>query len=575
MSAAWQKAVVCDDSAVCYLPRPTHKLVLSETVEGKVITQGIFAASEGENVSEKMQYASLAYREPRDVLAVKDDIIYPLASQVYWVNDLGEETAGYFTLEVDAAEGAVLWIACGEHLADLRVRSLVGGRNFAFRCICREGRQRIRFYVRRLAGRYLQFFAHDGIRAVYHAGLHRVEYPLDYESEWKSGDRLMNRIYEVGRRTLHLCMHEHYEDCPQREQALYAMDSHNQMLCGYYAFGETRMPRASLELLVQSQTDTGMLEMCAPSMFDVTISSFSLAWVLALEDYGRFTGDLDFVKAMQPTAKGILEHFIRLKQDGLIMRPNSERDWNFYEWTEHMDNIENWGQDPNVVSDAPLNALCATALASYETICGWAHMPEERAWAKSHREEIIAAFHGGFYAEEQGAYKNYITKTGEESFSQLTQALALLAGCVPKKKEHDIRKKLLSGELVETSLSYLLFKYEALLMEPEIYGEYVLDDIARQWGRMLYEGATSFWETISGEADFDRAGSLCHGWSAVPIYIFWRYVMGIYPNEPGKMPQKAHPVCGGSLFAKGSMKMPDGIYDVIKDCGGVRVRKQD
>jgi hypothetical protein len=28
------------------------------------------------------------------------------------------------------------------------------------------------------------------------------------------------------------------------------------------------------------------------------------------------------------------------------------------------------------------------------------------------------------------------------------------------------------------------------------------------------------WETIDGKAAFDNAGSLCHGWSATPIYYY-------------------------------------------------------
>jgi hypothetical protein len=39
---------------------------------------------------------------------------------------------------------------------------------------------------------------------------------------------------------------------------------------------------------------------------------------------------------------------------------------------------------------------------------------------------------------------------------------------------------------------------------------------------MLSAGATTFWETELGEADFENAGSLCHGWSALPIYYFHR-----------------------------------------------------
>jgi hypothetical protein len=42
---------------------------------------------------------------------------------------------------------------------------------------------------------------------------------------------------------------------------------------------------------------------------------------------------------------------------------------------------------------------------------------------------------------------------------------------------------------------------------------------------MLRENATTFWETIEGARDFANAGSLCHGWSAIPIAIYHRYAL--------------------------------------------------
>ena len=48
--------------------------------------------------------------------------------------------------------------------------------------------------------------------------------------------------------------------------------------------------------------------------------------------------------------------------------------------------------------------------------------------------------------------------------------------------------------------------------------EYIVKDIEEKYGYMLENGATTFWETIGGSADFDGAGSLCHGWSALPVY---------------------------------------------------------
>lgn len=560
ISSKWQNAVVCDDSDISFLPRPNKKLVLSEVCSGNIITQGHFQINAGKTVAEQMQYASMAYCEKNTVLKHETDKISVLEKNTYWITDLGEEKAGYISLDIEAEEGAVLDIACGEHLADMRVRSFVGGRNFAFRCVCREGRQKIRFYIRRLAGRYLQFFAHKGIHIIHQAGLHEVEYPLDFVGDFHSNDRLFNQIYRTSVRTLHLCMHEHYEDCPQREQALYAMDSRNQMLTGYYAFGETVMPRSSLELLAMGQRENGMLEICAPAKDERFIPSFAFAWILALKEYVLFSGELEFFDRMQNTAKSLLNYFVSHTENGLVLRPHETGSWNFYEWTEGMDN---WDDDLNVKADAPLNAMFIMALRSYADLCEWAHRADEHIWAKNQCDEIAANFHNTFYNNEMGAYQSYVGEGIEPQFSQLTQSFALLAGCVPESLCKSVRAKLVSSELVETSLSYLIFKYDALMQAPEIYGDYILDDIEQKWGYMLYNGATSFWETLSGEADFDGAGSLCHGWSAVPIYIFWRYMIGVYPNAPGKW-SVGESLCGAELDIKGTLKTPNGIKSVVR-----------
>ena len=42
---------------------------------------------------------------------------------------------------------------------------------------------------------------------------------------------------------------------------------------------------------------------------------------------------------------------------------------------------------------------------------------------------------------------------------------------------------------------------------------------------MLDDGSTTVWETLEGAEAFHNAGSLCHGWSAVPIYVYHRLGM--------------------------------------------------
>ena len=78
-----------------------------------------------------------------------------------------------------------------------------------------------------------------------------------------------------------------------------------------------------------------------------------------------------------------------------------------------------------------------------------------------------------------------------------------------------------SNDLVPASLSTASFVYDAVLnIDKNRYADFVLGDIDAKYGYMLQAGATSFWETLSGEKDFGGAGSLCHGWSAMPIYYY-------------------------------------------------------
>ena len=86
----------------------------------------------------------------------------------------------------------------------------------------------------------------------------------------------------------------------------------------------------------------------------------------------------------------------------------------------------------------------------------------------------------------------------------------------------------------------------------------VFDRIARDWGRMLCEGATTFWETQAGARDFDGAGSLCHGWSAVPIYCYFAYALGLKPAAPGFSHWEVKPVDSGLYELGGRVLLPDG-----------------
>jgi hypothetical protein len=126
--------------------------------------------------------------------------------------------------------------------------------------------------------------------------------------------------------------------------------------------------------------------------------------------------------------------------------------------------------------------------------------------------KTLTAIKDTFYDKEKGIYK---LSTDGELYGQLGNALALLIGLGGK----DLADKLVKAEnMVKITLSMNCFLYDALLSFGDEYKQFIKDDMLKKYKMMLDAGATTFWETEKGSEDFDGAGSLCHGWSAMPIY---------------------------------------------------------
>ena len=111
-----------------------------------------------------------------------------------------------------------------------------------------------------------------------------------------------------------------------------------------------------------------------------------------------------------------------------------------------------------------------------------------------------------------------LTEKGKE-FTVLGNSLAILSGVADNADE--LCERIIKGEFTDCSLSMKCFKYDALLLTDKAkWKGQVLDEIRINYKKMLDAGAKSVWETIEGASAFDNAGSLCHGWSAIPVYYF-------------------------------------------------------
>ncbi len=457
------------------------------------------------------------------------------------IYDLGAEYVGFLEFELDAPAGTVIDAAHGEHLDDGHVRYECFGRNFADRFHCRGGRNYFTLPFRRLGARYLEF------HIIAPARTDRVEFRLAGLRTWEverpepvaftASENRLTALRRQAIRTLELCMHEHYEDCPWREQALYTYDSRNQMLYGYYLWGNWDYAAAALDLLATAVRPDGHLRLCSPTRMTLVIPVFSTVWALEMAEHYLYSGDDSVWRRhrdqVQFVAAKLLEE--RDAATGLTVARDPDY-WNFFEWAP---GLNGHGATPGTVN-ALYNLYVANMLEAIARMCAWSGDDVSGApylrRATALRQTVEARFYdeaSGFYATESGGAAG-----SRLPFNEHTQAMMLRSGAVPPARRTRLIRRLTApgNGLTPITLSAMPYLAEALLLNNdcgEAARSFVRRKLETDYFPMLDGESSTLWETVKGGDDFVYAGSLCHGWSSLPVYYCGAGLLGVTPQAPG------------------------------------------
>ena len=438
------------------------------------------------------------------------------------IYDLGKECCGFLKIKFKADAGSLVSVGYGEHLIDGTTRYSLGGRDFTVQLIGSGKKVEFLGTFRRLGCRYLQVLAEESVE-IEEIGIQEVEYPFTVKP-YEIKDSFRKKIYDISLRTLQLCAHEHYEDCPWREQSMYLQDSRNQMLCGYYAFDNAEFTRSAILLALNGQRGDGLFEICFPARNEFTIASFSIVFPAIVLEYTQATGDMSVAKLAEKAVERVMDFFLsKIDDNGLFKTVSNPTIWHFYEWAGDLDG--NFFSDDESLKnrngyDSLINAFLALACDKTALLYEELGDLERAKYYRGRRAGINKAIHEVFFDSEKLLYKTYADKDG---FSQLANALCVLCGACPDGLKTGLAEKIAYGfdGWVENTLSMNIYRFDALLaVDKEKYSAFVLAEIDRIYKNMLSQDATSFWETEKGAEDFDGAGSLCHGWSAIPIYYY-------------------------------------------------------
>ncbi len=500
--------------------------------------------------------------ENPDFLVYSDDacaVVHPVAGRdIELCCDLGEQNVGYWNFGVFASAGTVIDIAAVEYITPGgRLQHTRASYRNSMRYICREGYNRYTSMVRR-SGRYLFLTVRNASGPVRVQFLRLVEstYPVIADGEFASSDPRLDRIYEISRRTMKLCMEDTFTDCPLYEQTLWVGDARNEGLFAMSVFHSYDLVRRCIRLAGESLERYPLVSCQVPSGWGIIIPVWSFMWGISVWDYYFETGDLDFAREVWPMVERNLEGAERSIDpvSGLF----SMEAWNLFDWsktaTEH--------------SILLYNTFFLIGALDAAVRLGEALGEEEKVeHYRSLRAGLSAAANQVWDARKL-AWPDWIGPDGKpsEAAAVHTSMLAVLYDAVDAEHLASARANTVTprSELIKVASPFAsLYLYEAL--EKLGLPDEILRLIRRDFLPMQELGSSTVWETypaaLNVGADFPTR-SHCHGWSAAPVYFLPRLVLGIVPETAGATRVAISPRLSGLEYASGARRIVSGRVEV-------------
>ncbi len=470
--------------------------------------------------------------------------------------DFGRELNGFHRFEIFASEGTVLDCHNFEFIQPDGRINLAEGMNNSWRYTCREGFQSYQTQIRRgFTYSYLLLRQMSGP-----VKLRRVEtlfssYPQSRCGHFHSSDTALNEIWRVGAHTLRLCAEDTYTDCPSYEQTHWVGDARNEALIDWAINGDPRLWFRCLEQAAHSLERSPFVESHVPSAWQNILPAWSFLWMRSCREYLLWTGDWEGAARLFPWVErqvsGLEAH---LDERGLF----AIRAWNMFDWAA-MDT-------PSVGVVTHNNCFAVHALRDVADLADQLGKNARAAHFRAVADDLSRAINAHLWNEEKSAYPDCLRgEKQSEVFSQQTQTVAFMAGVASDFSDEraarcrEMIHHLPDGFVAAGSPFFEFFLLEAYAKEARDAD--FLATIRRDWGFMIDQGATTFWEMWSG-----RSGRLtrshCHGWSAAPTFFLSCHVLGVRPGGAGFSPVIIEPHPGDLKWCRGRVPTPRGDVEV-------------
>jgi alpha-L-rhamnosidase len=387
--------------------------------------------------------------------------------------------------------------------------------------------------------------------------LHETGYPFAQAASFASNDEELNRIWEIGWRTLRVDAHETFMDSSYWEQLQYTGDTRLQMLITYAVSGDARLARQAIDAFAESDVDGGLMQGAYPSRLPNVIATFSFAWIGMLADWSLEQPDREILVRHLPRVRRVLAWFEPLRNQQGLLGKNPQ--WNFIDWSgqrwDDRDSFPSWGA---ANGSCLMTAMWLGALrqgAALETAHGDPKMAMDYAAKAANAREAIRAHCW------DGARGLFADDGDRKVFSQHMNVFAVLYDIAAREEALPILERITQpGRGIDApagmySSTYYFAWYLVRAFEHAGRADRYFE-LLRSWRELLALNYTTWPETR------EQPRSDTHAWSAHPTADLLGLVAGIRPGSPGYARVRIAPQLGSLEWLEATAATPHGPVQV-------------
>lgn len=330
-------------------------------------------------------------------------------------------------------------------------------------------------------------------------------------------DPELQKIYDVGVKTLADCMQDVFEDGPKRDRRLWLGDLRLQALANYATFDRTDLVKRCLYLFAGMTTEEGKI---SANVFvrpenvpdDTFLFEYSLFFISTLYDFNNAHPDHELVKELYPVCKEQMDITLTMFDENGKLIPDDDYPI-FADWSNAF-NKDTAGQAEVIYVLKQFIALAHETgdadIQKYEDM-----LERISRYAKKH-----------LFNQDKNLFV-----TGENEYNIASQVWMVLSHVM----SDEMNKKIMESTVRDLfpvrniATPYMYHHIVEALFEAGLRDEAV-SLMKDYWGKMISLGADTYWEAFDPEKpDYSPYGSpivnsYCHAWSCTPVYLIRKYL---------------------------------------------------